>query len=612
VRTRVTLAVAAALALLAWLAAPVLGGSPQRLTSEITKHASSLANWRGDLRAAVENLYGQDPSKFYVISVSALNPDITHRNDAQPAPAPATGLSGASQVAIILGAAILLLGLALLVSRRMWKSGSGSTAAGPGPPPRLKSEELQAQTSQALIQTDDAIRTSDQELGFVTARFGEHAVAPFAAVLKSARLELGEAFRLRQLLDDGGGGSDPTRRQYLTQLAAHCAAASQLLDEQSEAFDRLQDLEARAPQVLAEVEAHAAQQSARVRHSGDLLVHLTAKYTAPAVAMVTSNPDEADRRLRFAGGCVAAARTALADQQTGAAAVLLQAAESAADQASDLLNGVEHLEAELTQAASALPAALREIDADIAEAAALLASRPADELASLVASAETVAGQTRAQVTDGPFDALAALRGVEQADAALHHALTSAREEPTRQDRARALLDQAMLVARSSVTAADDFITTRRGGVGAPARTRLAEAQRHFRQAIGSAQHDPGAALSEADHADALAQQASSLAEEDIGWFGDGQLGHAGDRAFGSAVLGGILIDSLPHGNGSDPSQAGLDEDEDGGEYRSGGLVGPGSFGGVGTRGRRSISYGPVSGPAPDGPGTEDPATLSR
>ena len=53
-------------------------------------------------------------------------------------------------------------------------------------------------------------------------------------------------------------------RSRLVAITAHCAEASRLLDEQSEAFDRLQDLEVRAPQLVAEVDAHVAQQSARV------------------------------------------------------------------------------------------------------------------------------------------------------------------------------------------------------------------------------------------------------------------------------------------------------------------------------------------------------------
>jgi hypothetical protein len=481
----------------------------------------------------------------------------TRRSGATPAP----HLSGINQTAVILGAIVLAVALAIFMTRRLSRRSGGRAGTRPDlgpPPPGPAAAELTArasQASQALVETDDAVRTSEQELGFATATFGEHAAAPFSAALQAARAELSAAFKLRQLLDDDVPGNEATRRSYLAGISAHCATANRLLDEQSEAFDGLQDLQARAPQVVAEVDAHVVQQSARVGRSRQVLDQLAAKYTPGAVVAVASNPDQAAERLEFAATSLASARQELADGQSGEAAVLLQAAESGADQATDLLNGVEHMEAELTQAASALPGGLREVDAEIAEATSLLADQPRDERATLVASAQEIAADVRAQQSAGPFDALAALRRVQQADAALDRALAGARAEQDRRERARAVLDQAMLVARSSATAAEDFITTRRGGVGITARTRLAAAQRHFQQAISSAQPDPEAALGEAQEADSLAQQARTLAEQDVAGFG----------GLDGAMLGGILITSTP-----------------------GGRIGPGSFGGIATRDRHT------------------------
>jgi hypothetical protein len=125
------------------------------------------------------------------------------------------------------------------------------------------------------------------------------------------------------------------------------------------------------------------------------------------------------------------------------------------------------------------------------------------------------------------------------------------------------VLDQAMLVGRTSVRTARDFVAARRGGVGARARTRLAEAHRHFEQAIGLIRDDPEAAVAEAQHADALALRGSALAEQDIARFGAGRPGSAA-RAFGGAILGGILIDH-------------------------GGRMGLASFGGTATRARHRL-----------------------
>jgi hypothetical protein len=528
VRTRITAALAAVVALLAWAAAPAWAQRP-------------------------------------------LHPAPVH---------PAPGPSNTGEIAALSAAAAALVALAVLLSwRTLGRRGRAAT-----PPADAGVAELEARTARALVETDDAIKTSDQELGFAVASFGEHAAAPFSAALTSARAELAEAFTLRQQLDDGTPEREPARRAVLAEISRRCGEANRLLDEQSAAFDRMQDLEARAPEVLAEVGHHVTQQAARLGISAQILAKLAGRYTPDAVEIVASNPGQADERLEFARTGLTNAQHALSSDETGQAAVFLQAAGSAADQAESLLNGIEHREAELTQAASALPAALREIDAEIAEATAPPAGG-SDDHAAVVRRAQAAASDVREQMRSGePFDALTALRDLEQADAAIDGTLASARAERDRQDRASAVLDQVMLLARSATKAAEDFITTRRGGVGATARTRLAEARRHFQQAIASGQDDPEAAVSEAQRADALAGEASTLAERDVARFSDGQQGQAATSGamsdFGGAILGGILIDSVARGGHRGPG---------GGGFRLGGFGTPGSFGGIGTRRRHSI-----------------------
>jgi hypothetical protein len=467
---------------------------------------------------------------------------------------------------------------AVLVAVRRTLGRRGGRAA--VPPGSEGTAELEAQSARALVETDDAIKTSDQELGFAVARFGENAAAPFSAALQSARSELDEAFRLRQQLDDQAPVAESLRRKRLTEISRRCAEANRLLDDQSAAFDRLQDLEARAPEVLFEVDHHVTQQSTRLDTSQRILDKLTARYTPEAVAIVASNPTQAGERLEFARASLDHARQALASDETEQAAVLLQAAESSADQAESLLNGIEHLEAELTQAASALRAALREIDVEIAEAEAVLADRP-DERAAVGGPAQAAAVAVRDQMQSrAPFDALTAVRHLADADAALDRTLAGTRTQRDRQDRAAAVLDQVMLVARSAITAADDFITTRRGGVDATARTRLAEARRHFREAIAFGPDNPEAAVTAAQDADGLAREARALAEQDVAQVTHGPPGGAFESGYGGAILGGIMIDARP---GRDPGG------HPDGNFRFGGSGTPASFGGASTRGRHSI-----------------------
>lgn len=492
--------------------------------------------------------------------------------------------SDTGEIAGLAAAAAALVGVAVLLSWRVFAQRHGQAK---GPQAASTAAALEAQADHALVETDDSIKTSDQELGFAVARFGEHAAAPFSAALNSARGELAEAFRLRQRLDAEAHPAESGQRKTLAEIQRRCGEANRLLDEQSAAFDRLQDLEVRAPEVLSEVDHYVTQQAARLRTSEEVLARLAERYTANAVAIVTSSPDQADERLEFARAGLSDARQALSSDETALATVFLRAAEAAADQAESLLGAIEHLEAELTQAASALPAALRELDVEIAESTALV--KPADR-AAVISRSEATAAAVRDQMQKGaPFDALSALRQLEEADTALDNTLASARTERDRQDRAAAVLDQVMLVARSAITAAEDFITTRRGGVGAIARTRLAEARRHFQQAIASGPGNPESAVSQAQDAAALAQQARVLAEQDVAqfrWSYQGQpVSSGGTGAFGSsfdgAVLGGILIDS-PLGEGRDGFG--------GGGFRLGGFGTPASFGGTGTRGRHSIA----------------------
>jgi hypothetical protein len=460
-------------------------------------------------------------------------------------------------------------------------------AAGPSAgvdPSRLTTDELDKRASSLLVETDDAIKTSEQEVGFATAQFGEAAAAPFAAVLEEARGELTASFRLRQRLDDAEPEDDATRRYMLAEIISRCEAANAKLDDQAEDFDRLRDLERNAPQVLAEVEQKAEQARARVVAAQGTLQTLGARFTESALAAVTDNDAEAMERLAFAADSAAAAKQKIEAGDTAAAAVSVLAAEEAVDQAGQLLDAVDRLAADLEQASAGLQNAVQETTQDLAEAKALLAAgdQHAGDLAGLVAAAEQALTSVQQEMAAGRFDPIASIRRIEQADGGLDQALAGVRDRQQRAQRARASLEQAVLAARSEISATHDFITTRRGAVGGEARTRLAEAQRQLDQAMQLAESDPESALARAQQADALAEQAGQLARADVGAYstpgGGGMFGGGG--GLGGAILGGILIDSMLGGG----RRGGF-----GGGFGGGGGFGrgPGSFGGGGTRGRR-------------------------
>nr|WP_309062538.1 TPM domain-containing protein [Streptomyces sp.] len=454
------------------------------------------------------------------------------------------------------------------------RDGGEETRGGPSPE---SPADLDAQARQALVRTDDAVRTSQEELGFAAAQFGDDAIQPFTEAVEAAKRELTEAFRLRQQLDDAYPEDEATRLQMVQEILVRCAKANRLLDEKAEDFDRLRGFERNAPQALAAAQAAFDTASDRVVSAQGTLAAMRERYASSAIAPVLSDVEQAGSRLQFARNSLQQARQAVEGNDNGAAAIQVRAAEAAVAQADRLIEAVDRRAQELADAADALPGALTETDADLAEARGLLQGAkelPTAALQGRIARAETVASEVRRAVEAGRYDPIDALRRVEEADAGLDEALMRTQESEQGTRRARALLERTVLSAQSSVGEAVDYVITNRGAVGSEARTRLAEAQRRLQRAEAFvAGRDAGAvprdALAEAQQADALAQDALLLAQEDVEGFGVAlepgvyTVGSTGSGLAG-AMLGGILL----------------------GGFGGGYSAGPVSFGGGGTRAR--------------------------
>uniref|UniRef100_A0AAU2K518 TPM domain-containing protein n=1 Tax=Streptomyces sp. NBC_00049 TaxID=2903617 RepID=A0AAU2K518_9ACTN len=478
--------------------------------------------------------------------------------------------------------------------RKDTAAGGRGTTTGPGwpegAPDRLPLPELDGRAKELLVDTDDAVRTSTEELGFAAAQFGDEAVGPFTAAVEYAKGELTHAFRLRQQLDDAYPEDDATRRRMLDEIVARCTEANRRLDAETAAFDRLRDLEKNAPQALASVEEGYLDLTGRARTAEATLTALAGRYADSASAPVASNAEQAKDRLLFTATNLGLAHAALDAGENGTAAVHVRAAEGAVDQAATLVDAVERRAQELAEAAGKLPGALNEAETDLADARGLLTGTAEGtstaDLRGRIGRAESVLADVQREVAAGRYDPIDALRRIEEADAALDEALAGARERESGRQRAATLLDQAMLSARSAIGAATDYVTTSRGAVGSQARTRLAEAGRHLERAVALAASDPAAALAEAQRADALARQAQELAEQDVRGYQDPYAGRRAGGGQGGAVLGGIILGELlrgGRGGGGGFGGGGFGGGSFGG---GGGGRGPGSFGGGGTRGR--------------------------
>ncbi|WP_204162103.1 TPM domain-containing protein [Rathayibacter sp. VKM Ac-2803] len=498
--------------------------------------------------------------------------------------APTAGETLGSGLLITLGilAALVVLGVVvwLLVGRSRRRRAAEAVEA--------SLDELATQAGSALVHADDAVRTSEQEVGFAEAQFGSDATGPFREALVTAKGVLGEAFSLQQRLDDSEPETDQERRDGYARILELCAGIDRVLDEKAEAFEQLRALEKNAPEVAAQLSARVATVSERLSPTRSILADLAARYAPSAIDDVSDDADEAEDRLRFARDGAGSALEAISSGDTGRAAVLLRAGQQAAEQASGLLDAVATRATDLREAEGSLAARLAEIRADVAQGRALAAASTDPESAALAQNVGAAVAETTAAL-DGierdasatPRDPLGLLERLTAADATIDTAVGGYRDAQAQQQRERAALTAELTAARSRVSAAEDFIASRRGAVGSEARTRVAEAARAAEYAAQIAATDPREALASAQRASSLAQQALDRARSEASAY---SAPNAVGSPFGGnttgAFLGGILVDSLLGGGGRRSG------------YRSGGFGGGGFSGGFGGGGSSRRSGG--------------------
>ncbi|MBD3941910.1 TPM domain-containing protein [Microbacterium sp. NEAU-LLC] len=366
--------------------------------------------------------------------------------------------------------------------------------------------ERRSKAGAMLVATDDAVKTSTQELGFAVAQFGDEATAEFAATLDTARTQLAEAFGLRARLEDEEPDADTDADAWLDRIRTLCEQTDAALDAQSEAFDALRDLERHAPGLIEQITAQRAALPGRIGAAEASLTSLSATYGPAAVSGAGDSLARARALLAFVDDELAQARERLGAGRTGEAAVDVRAAQQAAGQIDQLVGTVEQLAVSLPKIASDRDAAVADLRADIAEARAYpdAPSGLADAAAAAQAALDAAADAT-------PADSLTT---VERANATLAQAFSSVRDQRARRERAAAQLPRALENAQRIISAASGYITPRRALVGDLARTRLAEAEREL--AAATAASDPEVALAHARTAADAGGRADRIARDEV------------------------------------------------------------------------------------------------
>ena len=554
---------------------------------------------------SVDQSFRLTDTQLAEVAGGAIEPELSDNDWAGAAIAAAEGISrslneqpepdetgpdggGTSWLPWVVLVGLIVVGGIVFVAWRRRAPGVGGVR-GPGAPgsrdeyERMSLTDLRRRAAAQLVETDDAVKTSEQELAFAIAEFGEDQTAPFSAALAAAGEDLGVAFRVQQQLDDAEPEDEGTRRSMLIEICRRTDAASDRLDAEVDKFDELRDLEKSVPKILPRLEQRVSTLSGRIPAAATTLTELGQVYAGAAIAAVAENVEHAKQRLDFAREQVAGGQAHLQVGRGGLAAVASRAAEEAIGQAERLLDAVDRLNQDLDGAGQRIQAAITDTEASLAEARR--AGKDA-QLAALVATAEAAVADARKAASDeGGRDPLGALHRLEGADDALDRALQGVRDEQERKRNARASLDHVLSAARAQIDAARDFITTRRGAVGADARTRLSEAVRHYDRAVAVTERDPVSALREATTAESLARQAQDLAQDDVSRYGRSPRDR--DGSDWGAILGGILIGSVLGGGGGHGDGGGFPGGFGGGRRSGGGRFGVGSFGGRGMGGRR-------------------------
>ncbi|WP_054813449.1 TPM domain-containing protein [Nocardia arizonensis] len=545
---------------------------PRDLLLAVGTNATEYAFY-GDLPAGVSDGELDD------LLAGRVEPALRETRWADAAIATADGLNSAMRgggadirTLVILGVVVIVAvgGLVLFTRKRRRDRARAELAAARNLDPdnstalaALPLEALQSRSREMLVEIDNAIRTSAEELDLATGEFGVTATAPFTAALDAAKSAATEAFRIRQRLDDDIAETPDEQRALLVELIGVAGHADRELDARVAEFDEMRNLLIDAPNRLDALTRDLVELTGRLPGSEAESARLNSTYPASVLAPVHDNVEMAKQRISFAEQNIDAGRAAvsLPVGRQGGAVAAIRAAEAAVGQARTLLDAVDHAATDIQQAGDGLPRVLEELRKDIA-AASELSEYGGAELGAARAAAQSALDAATAAAATNP---LGSYHDAVAADGELDRAIAAATDRRLAAEDLRRRLDQALTDARSRVGAATDFITTRRGGVEADARTRLSEAQRNLDAAQQLHDGDPAQALAHARSAADLAGRALQEAQAGVRAFEASRPQSGSVRA--GAVLGGILIDGLLRGaaNQGRPGSSG---------YRAGGYGG--------------------------------------
>lgn len=390
---------------------------------------------------------------------------------------------------------LLILGLAVMRTR----SGSGA----PKVPPDLSPNEepwsnvpLHRRATRALVDLDNAVKASAEELAFARAQVGDHAVAGFRRAVDSAEAKVDAAFQVLHELEEDQPRRSALRgveRARLEEVLELARAADAELEAQEAAFDRLRDLRAQVPEFLASLRLRAQEVIDRIPVAEQVLDGVRALHSAESLTTPIQDLEQATRLTDAALELTVRGEQHVAADDRTAAVSAARTAEEALGQADELLTSVINTPDELEAATAAIDGALVSLASLISEGDKITAIR---QMAIFTEAQQALNESGGARQGGDVIGALARLERVEHhLDTALETHRQRARRRAERASRNREwsssgpdheqepVVVRRIRHVRRRVTRAAQLVHTRRGHLSYVERKLVAESRRLVVQA---------------------------------------------------------------------------------------------------------------------------------
>ncbi|MFD5224692.1 TPM domain-containing protein [Microbacterium sp. NPDC058342] len=206
----------------------------------------------------------------------------------------------------------------------------------------LRTLEGQKQrAARSLVRTDEAVRTSEQELGFVTAEFGEETTTEFRTVLDGCRERLQGGFTLLQKLQDATEDTLQETRSWTDEIIRLCGQIDRDLEGRRRQLASLRALAEGADKTLARLRAARAEAAELPQQTAERIATLTAEYTPAELVGVSDNAEEAGQRLRDADAQLEVLTAAVQGRKPRAISDAVHEIERLLAEAADLRDAVD-------------------------------------------------------------------------------------------------------------------------------------------------------------------------------------------------------------------------------------------------------------------------------